>query len=267
MMDARHPGGDAASRMSQPAHQFQVFSGTTDLAQAVARRVAEAAAQATRERGRFRIALSGGSAMLRLAAGFRLLPELPAHWAAWRVFWADERCVPADDPASNYGAARAEFLDDAPIPADQIFPVNGALPPDEAAAAHEAALRREFAVAGGAWPRFDVILLGVGGDGHTASLFPGDPALAEATRWAAPVWQSPKPPPMRVTLTLPVLNAARQVFFVATGHDKARVVHQVCAGAGKTPLPAQRVHLTSGPCEWFIDEQAREPPTSEPHHE
>lgn len=196
--------------MNNPAHQFHVFRGPTELSPALARQVASAATNAVQERGRFRIALSGGSAMLRLAAGFRLLPELNAHWGAWRVFWADERCVAADDPNSNYGAARTEFLDDAPIPADQVFPVAGTLPPEEAARAYEAALRREFAADGDDWPRFDVILLGVGGDGHTASLFPGDPALAEATRWAAPVWQSPKPPPRRVTLTLPVLNHARQ---------------------------------------------------------
>lgn len=253
--------------MNNPAHQFHVFHGPTELSQALAQRVASAAATAVQERGWFRIALSGGSAMLRLAAGFRLLPELNAYWGAWRVYWADERCVAADDPNSNYGAARAEFLDDVPIPADQIFPVDGTLPPEEAARAYEAALRREFAADGDAWPRFDVILLGVGGDGHTASLFPGNPVLTEMVHWAAPVWQSPKPPPTRVTLTLPVLNHARQALFVAMGRDKARVVQKVRAVANGDLLPAQRVHLTAGPCEWFIDEQAAEQPTSESHHE
>jgi 6-phosphogluconolactonase len=136
--------------------------------------------------------------------------------------------------------------------------VDGTLAPPDAARDYEMRIAKTFALAPGAWPRFDLILLGVGADGHTASLFPGHPALEESDRCVAPVYGAPKPPPERVSLTLSAINCARQVCFVAAGTDKAPVLAHILRGqaAAGTLLPAERVRLSAGAVHWFIDEQA-----------
>jgi len=234
-----------------------VLPDPATLAEAAAEHVAAQAATATAARGRFTIALSGGSTPKALYA--RLADPAwrdAIDWSAWHVFWGDERLVPPDDPNSNVGLAERALLARVPIPAAQVYRV----PVDAGgrvavARAYEAVLRRVFDLAPGAWPRFDLVLLGLGGDGHTASLFPGHPALDEHTRLVVGTPPGTLPPTLdRVTLTLPVLNTARAVTFLAAGADKAAVLRRVLAGA--PDLPAARVRPVDGEVRWLIDAAA-----------
>ena len=237
--------------------QIEISENGAGLAQALAAAIQAAARQAIAARGSFQLALSGGTALASLAEGLRALPAGTLAWERWHVFWADERCVPSGSPESNAGAAHANGLRHVPVPSGQIHAVNGAWGPDAAARDYEDRLKNAFCLKPGGWPRFDVILLGVGADGHTASLFPGDPALDETRRLVAPVRQAPKPPPERVTLTLPVINNARQVFFVATGAGKASVIGRILSAAPAGAwLPAQRVRPVDGEVRWFLDRAA-----------
>lgn len=227
---------------------------------AAAARVARLAERAVAQRGRFTVAFSGGSLIDMIAPG---LLERSRNgeitWPAWHVFWADERCVPLTSPDSNYALAGERLFRHVPLPESRIYAMETERGPEAAADAYEAFLRRFFAPPPGDFPRFDLVLLGMGGDGHTASLFPGHPLLREALRWAAPVTDAPKPPPARVTMTLPVINSARAVMFVAAGAEKAGVLRDVLrAHAPEKDLPARRVRPTDGTLHWFIDETAAE---------
>lgn len=185
------------------------------------------------------------------------LVEAPIDWAAWHLFWVDERCVSLDHPDSNYRLTREYLLDRVAISPQQIYPIDPALDPDAAAKAYQAKLIQVFAPPSGQIPRFDLILLGLGEDGHTASLFSGHPLLQETTLWVAPIFNAPKPPPERITLTLPVLNNARHVVFITTGAGKAEVLPQVLeAEFPADPLPARLVSPTNGSLAWFVDEAA-----------
>jgi 6-phosphogluconolactonase len=245
--------------MKYMEREIQIFRNPSELARALAAHVLRVAVDAAAARGRFTLALSGGSAMSLLAEGvLSSASGPPVDGSAWQVFWADERCVPKTSTDSNSASARWALLAQVPIPAGQIHAVDGTLGPPEAARDYEVRLARSFRLAEGEWPRFDLILLGVGTDGHTASLFPGQSTVDEAKRWVIPVFHAPKPPPERVTMTLPVINRARQVCFVAVGGDKAPVLarilrRQMAAGPS---LPAERVRLSDGEVHWFIDEEA-----------
>lgn len=178
-------------------------------------------------------------------------------WSGWHVFWADERWVPPSSPDSNFGAARRLLLSRVPIPESRIHALGYSESPEETARAYEAKIRTTLQVESGAFPRFDLFLLGLGEDGHTASLFPGNPALQERRRWVVPVFNAPKPPPVRVTLTLPVINSARQLVFFAAGTGKAGVVAGVLHPAvGQQNLPARMVQPTDGELDWFVDQDA-----------
>ncbi len=209
-------------------------------------RFARIGTEAIRERGRYLVALSGGRTPRPLYE--RLAASTNLDWSNVDVFWTDERSVPPFDLRSNYRSAREALLDRVPIPADRVHRIAGELDPVEAAAAYEVELRHVVGDAG----RFDLILLGVGADGHTASLFPGHQALTEAERWTIPVHASVDPPP-RVTMTLPLLNAARHVLFLVTGAEKAEAVRDVMNGK---PLPASMVRPTDGTVTFLVDEQA-----------
>ncbi len=235
--------------------QPHIFATPPELGQAAAAYVAQLSAQAIAQRGRFMVALSGGSLPKMLG------PALVADqidWSSWHVFWADERCVPLSDPNSNFSAARQYLFDRVNIPPAQIYPLDDTLiPAAAAAAAYQARLAEVFQVAPGEVPRFDLILLGLGEDGHTASLFPHHPLLREKERWAAAIFDAPKPPPVRVTLTLPVINQARQVAFVAAGVGKAAALAQVFKNiTSPARLPAQMVQPVNGEVCWFVDEAA-----------
>lgn len=196
--------------------------------------------------------LAGGStprSIYRRLADGEISPSVP--WHRVHVFWGDERCVPPDDESSNYAMARASLLDRIEIPPENIHRIRGELAPAEAAARYEAGLRRHFGNDGP--PAFDCVMLGMGADGHTASLFPGDPLVDEAERWVG-VTEGLRASPVvpRVSLTLPVLNAARKIVFTVVGEPKRPVVRDIEERIeGFRRFPAARV-LCSGPTLWFV---------------
>ncbi len=224
------------------------------LACEAAQRVSGLARQAAGSRGRFSLALSGGSTP---GALYRLLAEEPyrSHipWSQVHLFWADERCVPPGDPGSNYRLACEALIAHVPLPVGNVHRVRGELDPEAAARACDRELRRFF---GGPRPRFDLVLLGLGSDGHTASLFPGSEALEETARLAvATTTVYDNRPAGRITLTLPALNAARQVLFLVSGPEKAEIVRTVLADA-EGQLPARRVRPVAGQLAWLLDAAA-----------
>lgn len=240
-----------------PRFEIRILANAAEAARAAAEEVAAASADAIADRDVFRVAFSGGTTPARL---FDALAK-PRYrrrvdWKRTRVFFVDERCVPPSHERSNYRLAKEHLLDPIRVPPSNVFRMRGEDEPRRAAADYERVLREEF---GGHTPRFDLVLLGLGSDGHTASLFPGTPALAEKTRWVVSVVSNPSPPPreIRLTLTLPVVNAGRRVDFLVAGKDKASVVATLL---GKKPgyrkLPASRVSPKRGSLVWIIDEAA-----------
>jgi 6-phosphogluconolactonase len=218
----------------------------------LAERLAQEIAASVAERGICRLALSGGKTPMRLyehlAAGVGAVP-----WEALELFWGDERAVGPEDPESNFGKVRAALLARVPIAAERVHPMDGLASPEEAAAAYAQVL--------GPLP-LDIALLGLGEDGHTASLFPGGPGLLGEPR-AVVATRSPAPPHDRISLSLRTLNAARAVFFLATGANKAGPFARVAAQAGRedATLPAALVRPAQGRVTWFVDAAAaRESP-------
>jgi 6-phosphogluconolactonase len=222
------------------------------LSRAAADLIAGLAQQAVAARGRFSIALSGGSTPRTL---YRLLAaeyRTRIPWTATEIFFGDERCVPPDHPDSNFRLARTELLDQIPGLLSRTHRIEGELPPEDAARKYDAMLRTMFSAVA-----FDVLLLGVGTDGHTASLFPGSPALNEQTKWAA---ATEAPPTMttrhRVTLTFPVLNAARTTIVLCAGTDKRTVLHDILTDPSATSrYPAARIAAQER-LVWMIDHAA-----------
>lgn len=215
----------------------------------------QAALTAVQERGRFSVAVSGGSTPRRLHR--KLADEYYAGaipWSKGHIFWVDERCVAVDDPTSNYGSAKRDWLDKIVIPTERLHPMPARLPAEEGAALYERELREFFQMHANQFPVFDLILLGIGADGHTASLFPRQAALLEKRKWvAASTGGSPNVP--RITLTLPVINNARKVVFIVAGKDKAGMVRRLLEN-GDTGLPAQRVRPINGRVRWLLDREA-----------
>lgn len=230
---------------------LDVFDDFDAMSRAAAELFADRARQAVRARGRFAAALAGGSTPTHT---YELLCRQPHReripWEDVHIFWGDERCVPADDPRSNQRMARQAFLDAMPA---QIHPIDGALAPDVAALKYESELR---AFAHGDAGFLDLVLLGLGEDGHTASLFPGDAALNEAQRWVLPV--APTPNRLaRITLTPPIITHARQIVFLVSGSSKADILRRVLEGQGNEDvLPARRIQPTSGQVRWMVDRAA-----------
>lgn len=229
--------------------------------------VTEECRRAVAERGVFTLALSGGSTPVLL---FRLLREAalkgggPAwiDWARVRVFWADERCVPPDHAASNYALACRELLNGLPH-SPKVFRMRGEDEPSQTAAAYEADLRALAGTVGDAVPRLDCVLLGMGADGHTASLFPGSPALAEKERLTA-VTEGPDPGTQggklcRLTLTLPTLNAARCCLILACGREKHAPLRRALDLCAPSDLPVQAVRPFPGRLVWIADAAALTP--------
>ena len=210
--------------------------------------------EAVERRGRARVVLAGGETSRAL---YRRLAEdregLP--WAdVWWCF-GDERWVPTNDPLSNFAMVEQTLFSKAPIPRAQIVAVStDAADPAAGSRAYEAALRTH--VPGVDWPEFDLVLMGLGADGHTASLFPGDPALGERAAWVTTT-RAGRPVPDRVTLTIPVFTRARSMVFLVTGADKADALAATLAGPRDTTRrPAQAVIPVSGRCLWFVDHAA-----------
>jgi 6-phosphogluconolactonase len=204
--------------------------------------------EAIAQRGLFRLALAGGETprvvhhALARAAG-----DLP--WSRVQITFGDERCVPADDPDSNYRMAKESLFDHVPLPSGNIFRIRGEIAPDQAAREYEQMLNAVAARFGE--PRYvhDLILLGMGPDGHTASLFPGSPALAEKDRDVIPARGS-KPPPQRITMTFPLLNAARRVCFLINSAAKLPLVEKIIGG--DPSYPAAHVRPVNGVVTWLV---------------
>ena len=225
----------AISLSTQPMN-FTRFPDGETLALAAARAVREGCAQAVAQRGVFHWVLAGGNSPRRC---YELLRDADLPWARVHCWFGDERLLPLGDSERNETMARATLLDHVPIPADHIHPIVG---DDPVAAA------RRYAAEMAVVDRFDLILLGMGEDGHTASLFPGDPALA-MTALAVPVFDSPKPPPLRVSMGLSALNNHRRCLIFAAGASKREALRRVREGVA---LPVARVRDS----EWLVDDAA-----------
>jgi 6-phosphogluconolactonase len=218
---------------------IEIFPDLETLSSAAARLFAEKAQESAQARGRFDVALAGGSTPNR---AYELLAGPPYRdWIPWtmvHVFWGDERCVPHEDPRSNYYHARRALLDHVPIPPRQIHPIPYLLEPHFAALQYETLLRTVFA---GRPPRFGLVFLGLGANGHTASLFPDTQVLKERQHWATEVYIAEQNL-YRITMTAPLLNEAAVVAFLVSGVDKAAVLRDVLEGP-RDPfhLPAQLI--------------------------
>lgn len=234
------------------AMKVEIFDDLEGLSRAAAGLFVESATGAVSTGGRFTVALAGGGTPRRayqLLAEPRLRDQVP--WESVHVYWGDERCVPPEDPRSNVRMARRTLLDHVSIPQDQIHPILWLDDPRDSAADYAAVLRTTFEHK---LPRLDLILLGMGEDGHTASLFPGTPALTETESWVAAVLTKDLP---RVTLTYPVLNNAARVAFLVSGANKAEALHRVIDGSYEIdPPPAARVRPDRGTLRFLIDRDA-----------
>ena len=232
--------------MAEPL--IEIFPDELALAQAAAARVAGLARAAIGARGRFSVALAGGATPRPLYARLARAPEL--DWSHVEIYWGDERCVPPEHPASNYRMARETLLDRVAIPPHHVHRIAGEHDPERAARAYEDLLRARFGAPEGPPARsFDLVLLGMGDDGHTASLFPGAPI--DDARWAMAMPASPA----RVTLTPAVLDAAAAIVFVVAGAGKASRLRDVLEGPPGR-FPAQLVRPRDGSLEWMIDAAA-----------
>jgi 6-phosphogluconolactonase len=239
---------------AEPA--LRVLPGPADVAAEAAAEVAARAAEAVAARGAFTLALSGGSTPRALYA---LLAD-PARafaarmpWGSTQILFGDERHVPPGHADSNFRMAREALLARVPVPAENVHRIRGELPDAAEAAAEYASELR--AVLGGV-PEIDLVLLGLGEDGHTASLFPGSPALDERERWVAAPWVE-RLGAFRITLTLPVLERAREVLFLVAGAAKAAALQSALQGSrGAEPVPAARVRPRDGRLLWLADSAA-----------
>lgn len=232
--------------------RVQVLADAQELARAASWYIQDLVLKAARSRGRVLLALSGGSTPLPV---YERLAKLALPWARLHLFWGDERCVPPEDQHSNYGNALRKFISHVPIPEANIHRIQGELGPQEAAQIYEDDLRKFF---GPGPPAMDLVLLGMGADGHTASLFPGGPELEDSQRWVItsqpPIGTEPALP--RVTLNLPVINAARAVLFLVAGGDKRPVTSRILRTLGNgNQLPAGMVR-PKGDVAWFMDRKA-----------
>jgi 6-phosphogluconolactonase len=236
--------------------QVVVYITPQSAATGLAKSVAEAAAAAIKAKGTFTLVLSGGSLINSLGA---LADAKGIDWSKWYVFWVDERNVSHSSADSNYGAAQAALLGRVPVPPGNVYAIAEGLTVQQAAKSYEgrlAVLPPEVLPRDGAgWPVFDLVLLGVGPDGHVASLFPNAAATAyTGPDWVLPISDSPKPPPERITFSLPVINAAKEVQVVAVGEGKAEIVQRVLeVQALPGALPAQLVRPASGTLKWVLD--------------
>jgi 6-phosphogluconolactonase len=226
------------------------------LAEAAARAIVDEAREAVATRGRFTIALAGGATPRETYERLALPPlRDEMSWDRTWVFFGDERAVGPDHPESNYRMAREALLSRVPIAADRIVRMRGEADDRDAAAADYArTLAEVFQTRRGELPRFDLVLLGLGVDGHTASLFPGSPVLKEVFRPVAAVHAAAAALPERLTLTFPVLNAASRVLFLVTGAEKAKVVKTVLGD--EALLPAGMVRPANGRLTWLLDRAA-----------
>ncbi|XP_046894983.1 6-phosphogluconolactonase [Hypomesus transpacificus] len=235
-----------------PGRRVVSFPSSVELGPVLAHLVACRADKAISSHGRFSLGLSGGSLVSMLGKELPALPQLDC--SKWVVGFCDERLVPFDDPESTYGLYKNQLFSKVNIPDSGVLAINPSLPVEECAEDYTRKLKETFPQED--IPMFDMLLLGMGPDGHTCSLFPDHPLLEETEKIVAPISDSPKPPPQRVTMTLPVVNSARCVVFVSTGGSKATVLKQVLEAGEGPALPAALVVPTHGELLWLIDDPA-----------
>jgi 6-phosphogluconolactonase len=242
--------------LSNPA-EIRILTTPQELFAAAAEEVVRAANEAVSQRGRFSIALSGGSTPKSLFNLLATNAKSALPWDRAFFFWSDERHVPPTDDQSNYRMADEAMLSKVPVPAGNVLRILAENPDAAAAAtAYEQTLRTFFNVQPGEIPRFDLILLGMGPDGHTASLFPGTAALQEKSHLVVANWVE-KLKTSRLTFTLPLINAARSVAFLVSGIDKAPAFYEVLEGtAPGEQYPSKLVRPTDGRLIWFLDRAA-----------
>ena len=241
---------------ADPGVIIEVYPDTEALVQAAGDRLAGAIADAISARGRALVVLTGGGTGIGL---LKRLRDHPVDWEKVTLFWGDDRFVPHDDDDRNERQAREALLDHVAIPAANIHPMPPSDGPQgadlDAAARAYNALLADQAANGDPAPVFDVHLLGMGGEGHVNSLFPHTPAVAEERRMAVGVHDSPKPPPQRITLTLPAVRRSRQVWLVVSGAAKADAVAAAVAGADPAEIPAAGARGTEATL-WLLDTAA-----------
>jgi len=243
--------------------EIRILTTPQELFEVAAEEVVRAATEAVAQRGQFTIALSGGSTPKNLFNLLATNARTVFPWDRTYFFWSDERHVPPTDPESNYRMAEEIMLSKIPVNAGNVFRI-AAESPDAAAVAeaYEQTLRKFFQLQPGQVPVFDLILLGVGPDGHTASLFPNTAGLQEKTHLVIANWVD-KLKANRLTMTLPVLNSAREMSFLASGTDKAQVLRTVLEeDAPPEQYPAKLVHPSNGRLIWFVDRAAASQLTS-----
>ena len=238
-------------------YDLEVYPTAAALFQAAAQDFVQQATSAIQARGRFTVALSGGSTPKGLFGVLSTKDHDLLPWDKMFFFWGDERHVPPDDPDSNYRMARETLLSKVPVPEKNIFRVQAEDPDaNQAAEKYEATLKQFFHSAPGQFPQFDLVLLGMGPDGHTASLFPRTKGLEEKRRWVIANWVE-KFSTYRITFTAPVLNAARVVEFLVAGADKAPALREVLEGnASPEEYPSKVVQPESGKLVFRVDQLA-----------
>ena len=233
---------------------IRVFADVDELTLRAAEAAVRTINESVQRNDSFSIALSGGNTPRTLYRLFstRFRDQIP--WTKVHVFWGDERYVPRADSQSNYRMARETLLDAVPCPVGNVHPMPTELrDPDLAAREYEKTLRNYFSED---WPRFDLVLLGLGEEGHTASLFPGSPALNENTRWVVAV-KAPSKPAQRLTLTLPAITGASNIYFLVTGSNKAEALHHVLTGSPHPKsYPASGIRRAKGTVIWWLDRAA-----------
>jgi 6-phosphogluconolactonase len=236
------------------ARKIEIYPTKLELVKAVAEKIAVVINQTVHERGRCAIALSGGSTprdvyVLLAAESY----QKRINWENVYLFWGDERTVPPDHSDSNFNMVREALLRHIAIPETNVYRMRGEITPETAASEYAQLLKEFF---GGKWPRFDLILLGVGEDGHTASLFPGTSALHETKKVVSAVFV-PKFSTWRITLTLPLFNAARTVMFIMSGGSKSEIARRVVnAQQPDKELPATLIRPENGDLYWMLDADA-----------
>jgi 6-phosphogluconolactonase len=246
--------------------EYYVYQDAAAFAKHAAQYFGDQIRAAVEKRGVARIAISGGNTpkpVFALLASDELRDTVA--WSRTQLFWVDERCVPPDAADSNYGMTRKALLDKVALPEANVFRMEGELPPEEAAARYESAIRNSMRLEGAELPTFDLIALGMGDDGHTASLFPHTAGLHEFGRLVI-ANHVPQKDSWRITLTSPVINQARNVIFLIQGADKAAVLKRVLLGPYEPEtLPSQLIQPATGKITILLDEAAAAelPPTVE----
>ncbi|EEF50731.1 6-phosphogluconolactonase, putative [Ricinus communis] len=254
----------ALSEVHKDRGELRIHECLDELGTDLADYIAELSEASVKERGVFAIALSGGSLIGLMGKLCEAPYNKTVDWAKWYIFWADERVVAKNHTDSNYKLAKEGILSKVPIVPSHVHSINDSVSAEEAANEYEFVIRqlvktRTINVSDiSDCPKFDLILLGVGPDGHVASLFPNHSVLDANDEWVTYITDSPKPPPERITFTLPVINSASNVAVIVAGESKAEAVHLAIDDVGPDcpTLPARMVHPTKGKLVWFLDKPA-----------